>query len=189
MSLTMLTVDAAHYVSYATLAEANAYLRVEPALYGGWNALTDEEKSVRLIAATRRIDLLPWAGQALTAGQAWPRTGVTYADGSDVPHSVAPLEVERAVIWLAGNVNLPLSPAANLSGLETGVQSRRVGPRTTTFYPRRRSELELQIPARVRRLVGAFLASTAAVGAPLLAFDGPETSGFRDLLEREDGLG
>lgn len=189
MSLTMLTVDGTQYVSYATLAEANACLRVEPALYGGWNALTDEEKSVRLIAAARRLDLLPWAGQALTAGQAWPRTGVTYADGSDVPDTVAPLEVERAVIWLAGNVNLPLSPAANLSGLETGVRSRRVGPRTTTFFPRRRSELELQIPARVRRLVGALLAPTAAVGAPLLAFDGPETSSFRDPLEREDGLG
>jgi len=188
MSLTMLTVDAAQYAAYATLAEANAYLRVEPVLYGGWNALTDGEKSVRLIAATRRVDLLPWAGEPLTAGQAWPRAGVTCADGSDVPDNIAPLEVERAVIWLAGNVNLALSPVANLSGLEVDVQSRRVGPRTTTFYPRRRSELELQMPARVRQLVGQYLKSTAAVGAPVLTFDGPETSGFRDLLEREEGL-
>ena len=30
---------------------------------------------------------------------------------------------------------------------------------------------------------------TAAVGAPLLAFDGPEESGFRDLFERNEGLG
>lgn len=161
---------------------------MEPTLYGGWNTLTDEEKQVRLIAATWRVDLLPWAGEALTAGQAWPRTGVTYADGSDVPDNIAPLEVERAVIWLAGNVNLALSPAANLSGLETDVQSRRVGPRTTTFFNRRRTDLELQAPARVRQLVGAFLASTAAVGAPLLAFDGPEQSGFRDLFERDEGL-
>lgn len=29
----------------------------------------------------------------------------------------------------------------------------------------------------------------AAVGAPLLAFDGPEQSGFRDLFERNEGLG
>lgn len=31
MSLTMLTVGGVQYVSYATLAEANAYLRVTPA--------------------------------------------------------------------------------------------------------------------------------------------------------------
>ena len=143
-----------------------------------------------LPAATRRIDFLPWAGQKADPAQttAWPRAGVNYADGSDVPASVIPTQIETAVIWLAGNVNLALSPVASLSGLESDVQSRRVGPRTTTFYARRRSELELQIPARIRQLVGPFLASTAPVAAPDLAFEGPEASAFHDLFHRDEGL-
>ena len=62
MTLTTLTVDSIDYQSYASLTEANEYLRVEPTLYGGWNGLSDTEKSIRLISATRRIDLLPWQG-------------------------------------------------------------------------------------------------------------------------------
>ena len=62
MSLTTLTVDGNDYQSYSSIDEADIYIRPEPTLYGGWNGLSDTEKSIRLISATRRIDLLPWQG-------------------------------------------------------------------------------------------------------------------------------
>ena len=45
MTLTTLTVDSVDYQSYASLAEANVYLRVEPTLYGGWNGLCPTQRS------------------------------------------------------------------------------------------------------------------------------------------------
>ena len=190
MSLTTLTVDGNDYESYSSIDEADTYLRVEATLYGGWNGLSDTEKSIRLISATRRIDLLPWAGMKASATQEtkWPRSGVKHADGSDVPDDVIPTAIETAVIWMAGNVRLALSPVADLSGQESDVMSRRVGPRSVSYFHRQRDGLDRQLPPRILQLVGEFLASTAAVGGVGIAFDGVEESGFRDLHEVVEGI-
>ena len=190
MSLTTLTVDGNDYQSYSSIDEADIYIRPEPTLYGGWNGLSDTEKSIRLISATRRIDMLPWQGHKTDSTQEtqWPRSEVKYADGTDVPDDVIPAPIETAVIWLAGNVRLPLSPVANLSGLDTDVASRRVGPRTTEYWHRNRDELDMQIPARMRQLVAEFLATTAAVGGVQIYLDGVEESGFRDDFGRGEGV-
>ena len=105
-----------------------------------------------------------------------------------MPDNVIPAAIETAVIWLAGNVRLPLSPVADLSGLESDVESRRVGPRATTYFHRQRDGLDRQLPPRILQLVGEFLASTAAVGGVGIAFGGVEDSAFRDLHEVSEGV-
>ena len=63
MSLSDLVVDSVTYKSYASLAEANAILNVDPVRRSTWNNLADDAKSIDLIAATNRLDLLPWQGE------------------------------------------------------------------------------------------------------------------------------
>jgi len=120
MSISTITINAIDYIAYASVAEADAYLAVDPVRGAAWDVLTDDQKGARLVSATRRLDLLAWAGEK-TGGasqeNAWPRTGVTYPDGTAVPDDEVPLEVENATILLAGTINLTASAAnAGTSG-------------------------------------------------------------------------
>lgn len=116
MSLSTITISAIDYVSYASVAEADAYLAVDPIRGVAWSALTADQKGLYLVSATRRLDLLNWAGQKTgsysTQVNAWPRTNVQYADGSSVSTTEVPQEVEDATILLAGSILLDSTAAA-----------------------------------------------------------------------------
>ena len=75
MTLTTITINTIDYVTYASLAEVNAYLNVEPVRSEAWNALTDDDatRGPFIIAGTRRLNLLSWAGEK-TGGAAQPST-------------------------------------------------------------------------------------------------------------------
>ena len=107
MSLTTLTIGGESYIGYATLSEANIALAVDPVRSTAWTALADEAKNIRLVSATRRLDILNWAGQRTVAdqGSAWPRSGLTYEDdGGAVDSAIVPDDLERATILLAGSI-------------------------------------------------------------------------------------
>lgn len=127
MSLTTITISTVEYVSYATLAEANEYLAVDPIRATAWTALSDTQKGQRLVAATRRLDQLRWLG-AKTGGDAaqpnaFPRTGLVYADGTAVPDDEVPLAVEQACCLLAGTI--AINAAASQAG-SSASNTRRV---------------------------------------------------------------
>lgn len=126
MSITTITISGNNYISNASVAEADAYLAVDPVRGTSWAALTNDQKGSRLVAATRRLNLLDWAGEK-TGGaaqqDAWPRTGVTYPDGTAVPDNEVPQEVEDATILLAGTINLTAS--ASQAG-SSGSNKKRV---------------------------------------------------------------
>ena len=120
MSLTDISVGSNAYVAYASVAEADTALAVDPVRMAAWAVLSDDSKGINLVASTRRLDLLSWAGSK-TAGtaqdNAWPRTGLVYADSTAVPDNVIPRDLERATILLAGSIaSTPAQANAGTSG-------------------------------------------------------------------------
>ena len=108
MSLTDLDISNVTYQSYASLAEANGILGVDPVRMTAWAALSDMDKEIRLIASTERLDLLSWRGERTgglpTQQRAWPRTGLFYENGAIVLPDVIPHDLERATALLAGSI-------------------------------------------------------------------------------------
>ena len=107
MSLTDLTIGGNTYKSYATVAEADIALAIDPVRGTAWGLLVGEDKEKHLAAATRRLDVLNWLGaKAAGASQvnAWPRSGMTYQDGTEVPETAIPNDLELATCLLAGSV-------------------------------------------------------------------------------------
>ena len=115
MSITTITIESIGYTSYASLAEADAYLNIDPVREAAWELLSDDDKGKKLVAATRRLDLLPWNGEKTgeegVQENAWPRTGVTYPDGTAVSTTEVPIEVQNATILLAGSIAITAATA------------------------------------------------------------------------------
>ena len=107
MTLTVLTIDSVDYKSYSSLSEANAVNNVDPTRRDAWGKLDDAGKKRDLIAATNRLDLLPWRGEkagGASQANAFPRKGLTYEDGTDVPDDAIPDALQRANALLAGSI-------------------------------------------------------------------------------------
>lgn len=107
MSLSTVDVNGVTHGVYATVAEADGHLAVDPTLGPIWAAKTEEQKKVLLVASTRRLDMLDWVGEKAGGSaqkNAWPRKGVKYPDGTDVPDDELPYEVEVACSLLAGAI-------------------------------------------------------------------------------------
>jgi hypothetical protein len=99
------TVGGASSNSYATLADAEAYMegRLNASL---WDAATDDNKNRALVEATRELEVLAWEGQRASSTQAlsWPRDYVTNPDdpdGDDYASTVLPVRVTDACMELA----------------------------------------------------------------------------------------
>ena len=68
MTISTITIETVDYVSYASVAEADAYLNVDPVRESTWEALDTDGKGKKLVAATRRLDLLSWQGEKTGGG-------------------------------------------------------------------------------------------------------------------------
>ena len=162
MSLTAITIAGVDYPSYATVAEADAYLAVDSARREPWAALDGDIKDFNLAAATRRLDSLPWAGRKADDAQSteWLRLDVTPAAPG------LPREVEQATILLAGD--LAVNPAAlSAASSDADVQSERIGPYAATYFYRRRQSTVLQALGGNRDALG--LVRQWLAGAPVSA--------------------
>ena len=162
MSLHSVTIGSTAYDAYADVVEADIYLAVELTYFAAWDALSDEDKNVRLIAATRYLDGFRWAGEPTTPGQAteWPRSGLLGRDGEDLATDSVPRAIENATILLAADLAID-SGALSVSSSDGNVQSERIGPKAVTFFrPRRQTRLEVTIGnRRVHGLVRRWLFS------------------------------
>lgn len=166
MTITTITIESVDYVSYASIVEANRLLNTDPTRETAWEALSDDQKGKNLVAATRRLDLLKWAGQK-TGGDAaqenaWPRTGVNYPDGTAVPDNIVPKAVENATILLAGSITLSAANA-NAGSAGSNIERVRAGPAEVEFFrptipgPALQDETAFQ-------LVAPFLSSAGSAG-------------------------
>ena len=134
MTITTITINAVNYTAYASLVEANEYLAVDPTRASAWAALTDDQKGANLVAATRRLDLLDYSGEKVSASQEnqWPRTGAT-CNGEAVTETDVPLELQNATILKAGSITLDDSNAnAGTSG--SNVKSVEAGSAKVEFF-------------------------------------------------------
>lgn len=187
MSLTNITIGGATYPSYATVAEADAYLAVDPERRRAWAALDTDTKGVNLAAATRRLDGLRWAGRRAADAQAteWPRVDAT------PPTTGIPSEIERAAILLAGDLAVdPSSLSATPS--EGDVQSERIGPLAVSYFHRERQSgmmRRLGGNAEVLSLIRQWLAG-APVSPPVATGTDAESAFTpRDRYGRTEGIG
>lgn len=167
MSLTAITIGSNDYASYASVAEADVVLAVDPSRGARWAALDADAKGRNLIAATNRLDLLRWAGERHDVGGAvqtdtngWPRSGLTFADGSAVDDETIPTAVERATILLAGSIAIDgdhasATPAA--VALPVGIRKVRAGT------------VEIERDTSVSDAAAAEAEAAARGHAPLLA--------------------
>lgn len=125
MTLSTITISDNDFLSYASVAEAAAYLVADPNA-AAWVALSDTLKGQYLVLATRRMDLISWKGTKTVASQAtqWPRTGVTYGTTNSVTVDPAtiPIELQNATIALAVSIH---TDSAN-AGIAEPVQIRVV---------------------------------------------------------------
>lgn len=137
MTITTITIETVGYTSYASLLEADTLLNTDPVREVAWELLTDDEKGKKLVAATRRLDLLDWGGTKTGAADvqenAWPRTGLSYKDGTPVSTTEVPKEVENATIFLAGSIAIDASAAdAGTSG--SNIKSVKAGSADVKFF-------------------------------------------------------
>ena len=176
--------------SYASVAEADRALGFDPTRRTAWAALATEAKERNLIAATQRLDLLRWRGDRTDKDRSaqateWPRTGLTYADGYEVPDDEIPPRLERACILLAGTI--AATPATADEGQSAQpIRRVRAGSAEVEFRSGR---------ARARRPIqdetAYALISQWLLGGGIIAgeaYGTDETTAFDDDYERERGF-
>lgn len=130
------TAGAATANSYATVAEADAYLAVRGDT-STWTALTLGAKESKLQWAAIYLDTLTFKGTRSTSTQAlqWPRIGVWDRDGFEVdgiPQALKTAQAEMAFQLIANDWTQGLGPVSN----ETlSVGSISLGPETHRPFP------------------------------------------------------
>lgn len=99
------TVSGENSTSYATIDEADQY--AEDYALAAWSALSDDDtKKQNLNKAAQYLDQYyfeRWRGAPADVDQAlaWPRSGVTRSDGSDLPSETIPRSIKSAQIEAA----------------------------------------------------------------------------------------
>ena len=182
MTITTITIATINYISYASLVEANVRLAVDPTRSAAWALLTDDQKRADLVAATYRLDLLQWKGEKAGGAlqeNAFPRTGLTYKDGTAVTDTDVPQEVEDATILLAGSIALDASNA-NQGSSGSNLKRVKAGSAEAEFF-RPTTGVQLQ-DTTAFTLVKCFLAgqSGANVGQGNFASGVCDSSSFSD---------
>lgn len=122
------TVGGANADSYATLAEAAAYLDVQPGRKKTrWTALTDPQREAALLMATQAIESMRFHGVKSTTTQAlaFPRTVDTHDSGVTyfIPPNVKYAQIETALsVVESDQVDMP----ENLTGYTIGSYSAQL---------------------------------------------------------------
>lgn len=91
------TAGATNADTYATLAEAQAYMD-SLAYKAAWASATQAAREGALRSACRKLDLCSWKGTKTTGPQAleWPRYGVTDRSGYSIEASTIPTWLKNA---------------------------------------------------------------------------------------------
>lgn len=165
MTLSTITISTIDYTAYASVAEADAYLAVDPVRMTKWAALTTDQKGAYLVAATRRLDLLGWTGSK-TGGASqenqWPRTGVTYADGTAVPTDEVPVEIQNACCLLAGSIAINATTAESGTSGNNKKRVKAGSAEIEYFKPTAGSQLQDETAFRLVKDFFAGAVSTSA---------------------------
>jgi hypothetical protein len=192
VTISTITIGGVDYTAYASVAEADPYLAVDPVRATAWAALTTDQKGANLVAATRRLDLLAWEGEkagGASQAEAFPRTGLTYADGTAAPDDEVPQAVEDACILLAGSIAITAATSgAGSSG--TNIKSVKAGSAAVEFF-RQQDGVPLQDEtayALVREFLDGFSSVGSGTGNYATGTDGESTFSDIDQWGRDRGF-
>jgi len=157
------TIGANDYDAYRDLSATELYLAGQIGATT-WHASTDDDQKGRaIVSGTRFIDRQAWQGEKADPYQAhqFPRTGLTYADGSEVPSDAVPQEVldaesELAALLIDGtDVQNVGSPDEKL------IQSLKAGSAAITYF-RGEAGAGQRLPQIIQELLGRWLAGAGA---------------------------
>lgn len=100
-------IDSQPYTVYADETDADLYLMASITAATSWAAATATVQAQSLVSSTRWLDTGTWLGHKTDAAQehAFPRTGLTYADGTAVDPNSLPISLVDACIELAALLN------------------------------------------------------------------------------------
>lgn len=157
------TIGTNDYDAYVSLEDAEAYLDAQIAATT-WQASTDDDQKGRaIVSATRFIDRLEWQGEKSDPYQEhqFPRTGLTYADGSEVPSDAVPQQVLDATCELAA-LMIDGTDVQNVSNpAEQQIQALRAGSASISYF-RSDAMVGQRLPQIVQELLGRWLLSATA---------------------------
>lgn len=172
------------YDAYRSLADHEVYLEAQITATGFQDSTDDDKKGRAIISATRFLDRQEWQGSKVDPYQAheFPRTGLTYADGSEVPSDAVPVEVLDAESELAA----VLFDGTDVQGTATpgfqNIQALRAGSASITYF---RGEDQIQrFPQIVHELLGRWLLGAS----PSLVSVATGTDGEDEFDEDRFGL-
>ena len=188
MSLTAITIDGVNYQAYASVAEADPYLAADPIRGAAWAAQQDDQKGIYLVASTRRLDLLRWAGQPTAASQAteFPRTGLTFR-GESIPDDEIPAALENATILLAGTI--ASTPRAAGKATTRSIRKVRAGPAEIEFSRGAAQSAPLIADETAFELIRQWLAGGLAAGTgPFVSGACPSEPSADDNYKRTRGF-
>lgn len=154
------TIGATTYEVYADIPTADAYLEGQITA-DTWRASDETTKARALVSATRLIDRQVWQGEKTDSYQesAFPRTGLTDADGVEVDSTTVPQQVVDATCELASamvdgsNVQDSSQPGENTT------QSLRAGSVAISYF-RSIQGLGQRFPQIIWELLGLWLAGS-----------------------------
>jgi len=191
MTISTITISTVVYTAYASVAEADAYLAVDPVRASAWSALTTDQKGAKLVAATRRLDMLDWAGTKTGgASQAneWPRTDVSYPDGTAVSTTAVPVEVQNACCLLAGSIASD-STKAEVGTSGNNKKSLKAGSAAIEYF-RPTTGTPLQDETAFRLLKPFFQSSAATTGTTGAYAPGTDPCSSKSHFDHDqDGFG
>ena len=99
VSALVTTAGGASSNAFVSVSVANQYHLDRPAVGTTWKDAFAEVKQAAILHATLLLDSqIDWTGWVVTTTQAllWPRSGMCYRNGSAVPTTVIPIELQRA---------------------------------------------------------------------------------------------
>lgn len=135
MTISTITLSAQDFISYASVAEADRLMLVDPIRGTKWAAKTPDQKGAALVAATNRLDLFSYKGSKTGAPQEnqFPRTGIVDRDGAAVLDTDVPLDIATATIYLAGSIAGKAS-AAGMGGSGSNNKRVKAGSAEVEFF-------------------------------------------------------
>ena len=152
------------YFVYADVTEADEYMAASVGEAGdAWRDADDDAKARALVSGFRAIDAQAWKGEKTDPAQEgdFPRTGLFYPDGSEVPSDEVPPEVVTANIELAAMLNAgqPIDPAEARS-----TTARRLKAGSVEIENFRQFGPLGVFPSAVQKLLGYWLAGSGGTG-------------------------
>jgi hypothetical protein len=167
--ITTVTIGGVVYSIYGELAadagttqiSADEYFNADIQWSATWTGLSADSKARSLVSATRALDTFSWAGSKTSSSQPlqWPRTGVTYRDGTAVDSATLPDELVTATYILA--VMLSQDPSLMSTSTATKANVAEVGAGTARVKFHRPLSVSV-LPLEIVGLIAQFLGGNAS---------------------------